>query len=536
MHSVIYEPLEEFDGKYRALHTENTQKFFDELVQKSGVDIAQNRETVRQYNEYKENLVKLRKKLNWLRFWRVLMCITVLLIPVVIWKTTPRIRQLREQIAEADKRAEQLLEEANAQMLPLNQLFTDRDALNLVESAIPLISFAECFSAKQEADMRINYDFSEHNDTQESTLSVLAGNYNENPFLFENKVIHTMGMEIYHGYKTIYWTETYRDSNGKLRTRTKSETLHATVTKPKPCYNTQVVLNYCSQGGPELSFSRDASHLDRKSEREIERLVKRGEKKLQKKTEKAISENDDFMSMSNSDFEVLFDALDRTNEVQFRTLFTPLAQTNMVELILSKIGYGDDFHFLKTNRTNKIISKHSQGRAINLLPRHYVSYSYDIIQQNFVGKNQEFFKAVYFDFAPLWSIPMYQERPVHSLKPIPEYSQQYAFKEYEVLANALDSKYVVHPDTKTEAILKSAFIRSDGDADEIRITAYSYDIEKRVDIVSVYGGDGHYHDVPVEWDLYLPLEEESSFSICANGKAENETVMARRDGLCICNS
>jgi len=90
--------------------------------------------------------------------------------------------------------------------------------------------------------------------------------------------------------------------------------------------------------------------------------------------------------------------------------------------------------------------------------------------------------------------------------------------------------------TKTEAILKSAFIRSDGDADEIRITAYSYDIEKRVDIVSVYGGDGHYHDVPVEWDLYLPLEEESSFSICANGKAENETVMARRDGLCICNS
>ena len=54
-------------------------------------------------------------------------------------------------------------------------------------------------------------------------------------------------------------------------------------------------------------------------------------KKDEKKTDKAIKGNGDFMSMSNTDFEVLFDALDRTHEVQFRTLFTPLAQNNMVD-------------------------------------------------------------------------------------------------------------------------------------------------------------------------------------------------------------
>ena len=514
---------------------EKTNGFFEELVQQSKVDVEQNRETVRLYNEYTNNLTKLKKKLNWLRFLRVLMIITLVLIPLVILKTTPRIRELRTEIEEADAKAKELLEKAHSQMLALNQLFTERDALNIIESTVPLIQFSPCFSVQQEVDMKINYDFSEHNEEEQSTIDVLAGNYNENPFLFENKVIHRMGTETYHGYKTIHWTETYRDSQGHRRTRTRSQTLHATVTKPKPFYNTQVVLNYCSQGGPELTFSRDASHLERKSEKEIEKIVKRGEKRLKRKTDKAISQNSDFMSMSNSDFEVLFDALDRTNEVQFRTLFTPLAQTNMVSLILSKIGYGDDFHFIKRKRTNRIITNHSQGRAMKLLPEHYISYSFDIIKENFIGKNTEYFKAVYFDFAPILAIPAYQERPVHSLKPIPECSQLYSLKECEALANAVDHKHVVHPKTKTQAILKSTFVSTKDNVDETCITARSYDIKQRVDVVSVYGGDGRYHNVSVPWDEYISLEKKNNFYVAATDVAYKQNVMARRNGLCIFN-
>ena len=533
MNSVIYNPLEEYESKYKNTHFEKTNQFFDNLVQQSGIDIEKNRGTVRLYNEYKDNLAKLKKKLFWMKVLRVIMCITLLLIPVVILKITPKIKELRQEIEEADTKADELLSEAYIQMRPLNALFTDRDAIDIIESTVPMLHFDKCFSVKQEADMRINYDFCEFDENEKSTIDVLAGNYNENPFLFENKLIHTMGTETYHGYKTIHWTETYRDSEGKTRTSHRSETLHATVTKPKPFYNTQVVLNYCSQGGPDLAFSRDASHLDRKSEWALEQHVKRGEKKLKKKTDKAIGQNDDFTSMSNTDFEVLFDALDRTNEVQFRTLFTPLAQTNMVDLILSKVGYGDDFHFFKIKRTNRIISKHSQGRGINLLSGDYTSYSYDIIKENFVGKNVEFFKAVYFDFAPLWAIPMYQERPVHSLKPIPDYSQLYSLKECEALANMVNRDYVVHPKTKTQAILKSEFVSSKDNIDETCITAYSYDIEKRVDTVSVYGGDGRFHNVHVEWDDYLPLVESNHFYISTNEMAANESVIARRNDLCI---
>lgn len=535
MNTMIYNPLEEFNNKYKALHSDNTDNFFDELVKKSEIDIERNRETVKSYNEYKTNLSKLKKKLNRLRFLRVLACITIILIPLVVWKITPKIKALRAKIQEADKRAEELLSEANRQITPLNELFTEKDALDIIETTIPWLSFDEYFSAEREADMRLNYDFSEQGQEQRSSIDVLSGRYNETPFLFENKLIHTMGAETYHGYKTIHWTERYRDANGKMQTRTRTQTLHASLTKPKPFYKTQIVLNYCSQGAPDLSFSRNASQLERLSEKELDRFIKRGEKKLKKKTDKAIKENEDFTSMSNTDFEVLFDALDRTDEVQFRTLFTPLAQTNMVALIRSKTGYGDDFDFIKSKRANKIVTHHSQGRTITVSPDEYASYSYDVVKENFSNKNADFFKAVYFDFAPLWAIPAYQERPVHSLKPVSELSQAYSLKEYEVLANAVNKKYVVHPNTKTRAILKSSFVSSKDGVDKTHVTAYSYDIEKRVDFIPVFGGDGRFHSVAVAWDEYLPLEANNDFYVASNDATKNKSVMARRNGLCIFN-
>lgn len=534
INSMIYDPLAEYESKFRSLHSGKAEKFFDALREKSGIAVEENRTTVKKYHECNDNLKKQKKKLNLFRFLRVLMIITILLIPLVILKMTPRIRQMRSDIENEDKRAAELLAAANAQMQPLNRLFTDRDAVHLIEETIPLFEFAPDFSVKQEADMIQNYDFDGISDTERSAVDLLAGSYNDNPFVFENQLIHRMGEEVYHGYKTISWTETYRDSDGHTKTRVRTETLHATVTKPKPFYSTQVALNYCAQGAPDLSFSRDATHLEQKSDKEIEKYVKKGEKKLKKKTDKAIRDDGNFTSMSNSDFEVLFDALDRTDEVQFRTLFTPLAQTNMVSLIRSRVGYGDDFHFIKRRRTNHIISSHSQGRSLTLNPADYASFSYDETRENFLAKNAEFFKSVYFDFAPLLAIPVYQERPVYSLKPIPDYSQRYSNMDCEVLLNRMDPHRAVHPDTKTRAILKPEYVGSVNTSDRIRVTAYSYDMEPRVDFVPVLGGDGHIHSVPVPWDEYLPLEATNDFLVSAdNEKIPTNSVFAKCNGLCL---
>lgn len=533
MDAMIYNPLQEYDSKFRVLHLEKAKSHFETLVRQSGVNVEENRKTVREHDTLKESISAVKRKLTWWNVLRVIMCITLILIPLVILTITPKIKALRAEIEQADKKIEELLALAQRQMAPLNALFTDRDAIRLIEATLPLISFSDCFSVEQEANMRVNYDFTDHDDPEQSTVDVLAGSYNENPFLFESKLIHKMGIETYHGYKTIYWTETYRDSEGKMRTRTRSQTLHASLTKPKPFYHSRVCLSYCAQGCPELSFTRDATNLDRKSDKSIDRHVKRGEKKLKRMTDRAIKENRDFTSMSNSDFEVLFDALDRTDEVQFRTLFTPLAQTNMVDLIRSTVGYGDDFHFIKQKRTNRIVTHHSQGRAVNLLPSDYTSYSFDVIQNNFTTKNTSFFKAVYFDFAPIWAIPVYQERPVHSLDSIPDYAQKYSDKECEALANLVAKEHVVHPATKTQAILKASFKGRKNAFDEISVSAFSYDIISRIDVVPMLGGDGRMHGVPVPWDDYIPLKATNRFLVGTQDAAGETPMIAKRNNLCM---
>ena len=533
MSEMIYNPLEEYNRKFKNLHEENTSKYFEELVRKSQVDVEENRKTVKKYAELSDNLLKARKKLNFWRVMRVLMIITIVLIPLVIIKITPKIKSLRKRSEDLSNEIAATMTLAQNQMRPLNLLFTDEDALRIIENTIPNISFSQNFSVAQESDMTVNYDFLDNNDCERSTEDILAGKFNGNPFLLESMLFHRMGVETYHGYKVIHWVETYHDSDGKTHTKVRTQTLHATVTKPKPFYDKKVVLNYCAQGAPDLSFTRDATHLERKSEKEIEKYIKKGEKKLKKKTDKAIKQNKDFVSMSNSDFEVLFDALDRTNEVQFRTLFTPLAQTNMVDLIRSQTSYGDDFDFIKRKRTNTIITQHSQGRPIILNTREYFSYSFDTVKSNFTGKNADYFKSLYFNFAPIWAIPVYQEKPVHSLAPIQNQAQKYSYKEYETLVNKADPRLVVHPQTKTQAILKTSFIKPENGSDKICVSAFSYDIIKNLDFVPVHGDDGRWHNVPVEWDEYIPLEISNDFFVSAYDAVNNKNVIAHRNNLCI---
>ena len=527
---MIYNPQKEYDEALAKLHAEHATAHLDELVKRSGVDPAQNRKTVAECERCKASLKKLKRKLFWLRFWRVVCCITILLIPVVIWGLNPKIKALRAEIGKLDQRVNALYEQACAQMAPLNRLFTDRDALTLIEKTLPFMKFADCFTAEQEKDMRENYDFSERSGNEECAVDVLAGRYHENPFVFERKRVHRLGTEVYHGYLTIHWTETYRDSKGNMQTRHRTQTLHASVVKPKPYYHTQMLLHYCAQGAPDLTFSREDTHLENKSERAVGRYVKKGERKLKRKADKALRKNEEFTAMANTEFEVLFGATNRSDEVQFRTLFTPLAQTNMVDLILDPNGYQDDFCFYKKRRTNTVVTQHSQGRPLYLLASHYRSHSFDIIKNSFLTHNKTFFRQVFFDFAPLLAIPAYQERPVHSLKPLPDLSRRYSYMECEALANAMPRSLVVHPETRTEAILKSTYLGKNGTADEVSVRAYTYAIAKRLDFVLVLGGDGHMHSVPVPWDEYLPLESERRFLV-GKDTGERHTVAASRNGL-----
>ena len=133
MNFMIYNPSEEFHSKFKNLHLQNTEKFLDELVKESRINIEENVKTVKEYEYSKENLKKLKRKLFWLKFLRVVMCITIWLIPVVFLVLNPKIKDLKNEVELSDKKEDELLALAHDQTRSLNMLFNDNQALEIVE-------------------------------------------------------------------------------------------------------------------------------------------------------------------------------------------------------------------------------------------------------------------------------------------------------------------------------------------------------------------------------------------------------------------
>lgn len=57
------------------------------------------------------------------------------------------------------------------------------DALSLIEKTMSLLRFDDCFTAKQEADMRINYDFLEYQERPVNSLKPIPDYTTRIPFV-----------------------------------------------------------------------------------------------------------------------------------------------------------------------------------------------------------------------------------------------------------------------------------------------------------------------------------------------------------------
>ena len=103
MNSMIYNPLEEFDSKFKSLHLENTKKYLDNLIKRSAINIEENQKTVSDHNDFVQKLAKTKKSLRFWRFLRVIMIITIILIPLVFLKVNLKIKVLIKEIEQLDK-------------------------------------------------------------------------------------------------------------------------------------------------------------------------------------------------------------------------------------------------------------------------------------------------------------------------------------------------------------------------------------------------------------------------------------------------
>lgn len=550
----ILEPLKEY-SRYQKQFDDSVDKTFEDLVKKSNIDVEKNRNTVKMYDEADVEYKKEKKKLHTLRGWRSFLiflsitCViataiggfmiyiaktigasmlagilTVVIAPVILIASiliitlvlNKKIKLIKETVKVLKQNADLILEEAWKQMAPLNKLFNSDITNNLVNELDTVIQVDRYYSVLHEVYLHKYYKFPYFSNDNSSTINMVVGTITGNPFVISRELEVEMGMKTYEGSLVVTWTETRRDSQGKTYTVTHSQTLIATVTKPCPFYDTETFLVYCNESAPDLNFSRKPQ-AHGKDDKQIERMVKRGEKKLAKIAEDDMKHGDgSFVAMSDTEFDVLFGAFDRDNENQFRLLFTPLAQRNIIDLVKDS-PYGDDFYFAKQGKLNTIYSHHGDTWDM-LAGRNISSYSVDLAKQMFTNYNCNFFKNMYFMLAPLLSIPLYQQFKPNDMDIDLSSETNIAAREAEMIVNILPDNYIGAKGSATRVIPKVKFISSIGEVDCIMIYAYSYSITTRTDFVPRVAGNGRMYSVPVNWDEYNPLMKTTEALIFdANG-------------------
>lgn len=561
----LLEPRKTYEKKLKDVHHNNSESFFDDLVKKSGIDIENNKQTIKKLNNVNEENKKIKAKRNKLTTWKVFLIIVIVLafVGVVIdvllaiesenlWiniltivvligiaigliillkkNISKKIKACNEKIDKLDKEARDLLSQAYIQMNPLNALYDWNICSKVANITCPLIELDQYFNPRKYEYLHESFGFNEDTDDNISTVFVQSGSILGNPFLFQKRYIQEMKDKAYTGSIVIHWTTSYY-SNGKHHTEPHSQTLTATIYRPAPVYYLDTWLIYGNDAAPKLSFSRKPSNANAMSQKEIDKFVKSQEKVLDKMVEKDIDDQDGngsaFTRLSNTKFEALFHALDRNNEVEFRLLFTPLAQKNMLDLIENKKPFGDDFTFIKKEKINYIRSEHAQHFDISGDPKKFVHYDYEFAKDNFIKINDDYFRSIFFDFAPLISIPLYQQHKPKEYIYKDNYPSNITKFEHEVLANSFNREQFKHPESTTDAILKAKFAVKNGKSDLVTVDAYSFKAVPNVEYVSRMGGDGKLHMVPVHYFEYEPLKQTNS--MIAQYESDNSQITAEND-------
>ena len=545
----LLEPIKLYNSRLKQEFHDNADKYYEELAAKAQVDKNLNALTCDKLYEMQAKLEKLKNKRAGKKALLVVSIIFSIIgfiagiitlivgigsksdkkfIPIIIgivlilgciaWFVSvlvfirPKIKDLDKVIAEENKKVEAQKNEAINQMAPLNDLFDWGIPAQLVNKTTPLIQMDKTFNPLRFQQLHDKYDFGENDDEDVSSVFVQSGHILGNPFLIERNYVMEMVDHVYTGSITITWTETVHDDKGS-HTVTRSQVLTAEVIKPRPEYFYDTWLVYGNDAASKLKFSRQPSNANSMSDKEIEKYTRSFEKELDKMHEKAVKKNKNFTPLGNTEFEALFHALDRDNEVEFRLLFTPLAQKSMLDIIKSKKPYGDDFIFEKNKCLNYIKSKHSQTISYDGDPRNYVHFDIRKSKEKFMNYMDNYFQGFFYDLAPLLSVPLYQQHKAVEFIYKDTFKRNVTSYETEVMANRFERDAFMPENCDTNLILKSCAVRKAGGADIVDITSHGFHSIPHTTFVTKWGRDGRAHQVPVTWYEFDPVSKHTPIQI-----------------------
>ena len=548
----IYDPLNEYINTFRDKFKKVAEETFDALAQEAQVDVEANRTTCQQIYKGEADMADIASRIT---RWKVLCVIlwigavigfavvyvkrnefpmeqllligggSVLAVVFLLVKVHPTLKSLRSERNDLAQKVDDLRNTAWNQMAELNKLY-DWDILTrMMSKTVPRLEFDPYFTTQRLADLCATYGWNDSFNEGRSVLYSHSGLINGNPFVICRTRKMEMGQKTYYGEKTIYWTTRETDSDGKSRTVSHSETLRASVTAPYPEYYERTRLIYGNTAAPDLIFNRKPSGL---AGREGSLRFKWDKFWLKRKARNLA--DGDFAMLTNEEFEVAFNTSNRNNNQQFALLFTPLAQQSMMALLQDNTnGYGDDFNFDKNRMINTITPLHIQELDLDMNPDQYCNFDFERAKKDFYEINARYFRAIYFSFAPLLCVPMYQQIRSHKDIYGRDMEQRSSFWEHEALANFWGQERFRHPDCVTQCVLKtSAKVQNDGST-MIDVTAHGFRSEPRLSYISKFGGDGSWHDVPVNWYEYFSVEGNGQITMHEdNHQEDTDTTQTQR--------
>lgn len=559
-HEEILTPLELFRSRLRDTHARRSLEAFDDLLLRSGVDESANRLLAKTIRKLEKELDRLNTRLACWQLFRAVMWLAALAgsVLTVLWvfqlcgrqvfhMTTPagllslgvatgafalifgllnrKVRHFDELVTGRQSELKARMEEAWNMMEPLNRLYRWDTMAELVMKTLPILAIDRYLSVARLRQLLEYFKWREVGGENVSVLACQSGAVNGNPWVVVEELCQEWGTKIYIGTKVISWQARsyYTDSKGRMHSRlvTRSQTLVATLEKPIPVYRQSKRLIYGNEAAPELNFSREPNALSRADKGFWGRFkLRRAIAALERRSRDL---DDSFTIMDNREFDACFNAADRDNEQQFRLLFTPLAQQEMLKLLRDgKLGYGDDFHFRKRGMINTLQSEHLDKLDITASPQLFRHYDLGAARRNFLAWSNEFFRALFFSFAPFFCIPLYQQhRNFQEIyKGIIEGGEA-AFPEHESLINTLGEERFRPSGAITRSILKTQTAAGAGGDAVLTITAHAFRGRERVEYVTQFGGDGKLHRIPVHWIEYLPVSRKSQLAVCPAGTGDH---------------
>ncbi|KNG79729.1 MAG1210 family protein [Mycoplasma sp. HU2014] len=530
---VILDPVQEFES-YLHKNEQIIEKYFQEFTEQSEINIEKNRSQVKKINEAKHKLDRSNTILKRVKVWSIInivvivvsslafaffiwsitqsqemknserttaiICIamsvivaTTFLLIHVLWTRKKR-KEIDSIVNNANKTYKKELKNGYDQTFDLISLIDHGTKEKIFSETMPLIKFKR-FLTQQGLDnfkkkyKPINYYY----DKELSCTALKSGSVYNNPFILSSSSKIEIESKEYVGSLVISWQETQGD---KIVTRT--QTLVASVVKPIPVKYDFSYLTFGVDLAPNLNFTRTSAGLNQISQREKEKYVKKIEKSLYKYAENNLN----FSPLTNTKFEAYFGAFDRNDDREFRLLFTPLAQENLVRLIEdNKASFGDNFDMIKQNKCLSITSNELIEFEINDIYPMIESYSYDEIKKYFFETNKWYFLNMYSIFAPYFAIPTLNNIDVDSQAKKETSKVVLSKPEIEAQLSMLDNSLFRHKEAKTDSLL---YVKSfDPDTQIAQVESKGYDIVQRVEFVPVWGRDGNLHNVPVPWDEYI---------------------------------